>query len=140
MEWSLLSFFSNHIFTALKSFISSVLTSITRNHASKVELASLLLTHPLPVLLAITLLVFHVYQTSRQCSRSCKIQLTLCVIYLLTIFPSLVVDNLASSVNTCLLVIIKFNLASSHILLEPFILMMFRSDLRTNVKNIFTRK
>ena len=110
---------------------------ILRNYSSNVELLSLLLTFPLPLILTLALLVFRVCQTSFQFSQSCRIQITLCVVYLLTIFPSLVVDNLAQSLNTTLLVIIKFSLASFHIILEPGILLLYRSDLSENVKNIF---
>jgi len=119
----------------------SNICNIIRNISSKVEIFSMMFSFPVPFVILLSLLVSdRCLTTSFHLSQTWKIKLTLCLVYLFTVLPSLLVDLFTNILNVAMVIGIKFSLASLHIILDPLILIAFRPDLQSYITSTFVSR
>ena len=120
----------------------SIPCSLTRSLHYPVEIASILLTYPIPAFLTLCPYVvslrysvsskfssFHINPITHHFTSCAKTSLLLSICYLLSIMPSLLVELVDMGSNVALLMVVKFSLASLHIIYEPLIILYMRPAL-----------
>ena len=127
--------------------------SLTRSLTNMVELFSLILTYPLPTILTICpyavimlsayvdphfSLFFCISPITKHFSNCAKTCLILSICYFFTIMPSLLVDLV--EINVAILMLIKYSLASLHIIFEPLVILFMRPSLLQSVLSSLQRR
>ena len=118
--------------------------SLIRRMTSPLEIISIILTYPVPAVLAMHALVISLYTFPNSNIQSEIVKtritcLTLSLFYLISILPSLLVDLMNSDTYLILVLFIKYNLSSIHVIFEPLVLIYMRPSLVTNLRITFKR-
>jgi len=121
--------------------------SLRRHLSSPLETVSLLLTLPVPAVLAVCpymvcLCLGPKYNNQITSITSNRTYLLLYFCYFLTILPSLLVDLVDTDNDTqvVLIMLVKYSLASLHIIFEPIVLLCSRPDVSSAVKDVFFKR
>ena len=116
--------------------------SLTRRLSSPVEIVSILLTQPVPAILSMFPCAMMAFYRTPPLSDNHRIRtiLILSIFYIMTILPSLLAELMDTGSNLSILIMLKFSLASIHIIFEPVVILFMRPDLQAALRTICTRE
>ena len=115
--------------------------SLTRRLTSPVEIVSILLTSPLPALFTLCPLFISLCVSPQSHSNhSTRTSLVLSICHLLSILPSVLVELMDTANNLAIMMVLKFSLASIHIIFEPLIILYMRPALLAALRTVWTRQ
>ena len=119
-------------------------SSLTRRMTSPVEIVSILLAYPVPALLTLGPCMMSL-KVSPQLkllpnNPSTRTSLILSTCYILSILPSLLAELMYTNSNLAIMMVIKFSLASFHIIFEPIVILYMRPPLMIALRMIFRRQ
>ena len=112
--------------------------SLTRRLSSPVEIVSILLTQPVPAILTLSLCILS-FNLSLHNHRTRTIVI-LSILYIITILPSLLAELMDNGGNISIIILLKFNLASIHIIFEPVVILYMRPDLQAALGTVWKRE
>ena len=108
--------------------------SLTRRLSSPVEIVSTLLTQPVPAIFTLSLCILSLH------NHRTKTILILSILYIITILPSLLAELMDNGGNISIIILLKFNLASIHIIFEPVVILYMRPDLQAALRTVWKRE
>ena len=114
--------------------------SLFRTMTLPVEIISIILTHPVPAVFAMSLCIVIFRLSSRPPSYRTRTNIILSFLYTLTILPSLLAELMDNGNNLSIIILLKFNLASIHIIFEPVVILYMRPELVACLCNFWSRE